>query len=367
MNADIFISYRRSGGDLLAHILYEYFTNHGYSVFQDVESLRSGKFEDALHSAVSRCTDFILILSPNCLDECSDPNDWIRREVQWALNAKKNIIPVMLHGFHWPESLPDALTELKLYNAISLDTNQYEDFFKKLVSFLRSSCATKYESVFERTYVVQTILITIIILICLTSPLITIFLFQIPFGLFQRIVYFAILIIAVKFMFYELDTRPSFASYFYGTLTEQTLKEHPDVIFGKLCSAFGKKYFISVNHNALFNAFYSFKRIEFGTWDGKQVNYLKMSFSQRPELYYPSCLYLHARSTESKAIRMLTRQGFLLRPPSKSPISELDYFEKDGSHVFLSHSKHLNYILYFQCSYSELQRKIQEVRETIHD
>ena len=48
MKYQIFISYRREGGDVLAGRLHERFTRMGYRVFYDIESLRSGDFNRAL-------------------------------------------------------------------------------------------------------------------------------------------------------------------------------------------------------------------------------------------------------------------------------------------------------------------------------
>ena len=45
MKYDIFISYRRDGGDTLAQLIYDRLTDRGYSVFLDIESLRSGEIQ----------------------------------------------------------------------------------------------------------------------------------------------------------------------------------------------------------------------------------------------------------------------------------------------------------------------------------
>ena len=78
--SDIFISYRRDGGDDLAHLLYHRLSNDGYDVFLDVVCLGQGKFDDALYTQIAQCKDFILVLSPGALDACNDPNDWVRIE-----------------------------------------------------------------------------------------------------------------------------------------------------------------------------------------------------------------------------------------------------------------------------------------------
>ena len=45
-NYDVFISYRRSGGEYTAKILRDRLEDMGYRVFFDVESLRSGYFNN---------------------------------------------------------------------------------------------------------------------------------------------------------------------------------------------------------------------------------------------------------------------------------------------------------------------------------
>ena len=61
---DIFISYRRDGGDTLAQLVYDRLTDRGYKVFLDVESLRSGKFNEKLLEVIDQCKDVVVILPP---------------------------------------------------------------------------------------------------------------------------------------------------------------------------------------------------------------------------------------------------------------------------------------------------------------
>ena len=69
---DIFISYRRDGGDMAAMYFYQALKERGYNVFYDLEVLRAGKFNEALLDSIKSCTDFVLILSPRALDRCND-------------------------------------------------------------------------------------------------------------------------------------------------------------------------------------------------------------------------------------------------------------------------------------------------------
>ena len=108
MNYQIFISYRRDGGESLAALLYERFARKGYDVFYDVESLRSGDFNEKLLSVIEKCEDVLLILPPGGLDRCiTDENDWVKREIEHAMKCKKNIIPIMMRNFVFPDNLPE--------------------------------------------------------------------------------------------------------------------------------------------------------------------------------------------------------------------------------------------------------------------
>lgn len=99
---DVFISYRRQGGEQTARIICDRLMDSGYKVFFDVESLRSGAFNTKLYSVIDECRDVIVVLSQNSLDRCKDENDWVRLEIAHALKAGKNVIPVFLRGFVFP-------------------------------------------------------------------------------------------------------------------------------------------------------------------------------------------------------------------------------------------------------------------------
>jgi hypothetical protein len=124
---DIFISYRRDGGEFLASLLYQRLNSDGYSVFLDVESLRSGKFNEQLFDVIDHCKDFVLVLPPDALERCVNMDDWVRLEVTRAMAGKKNIVPVMLNGFVWPDPMPVGMEELANYQALTATSTEYFD------------------------------------------------------------------------------------------------------------------------------------------------------------------------------------------------------------------------------------------------
>lgn len=135
---DIFISYRRQGGESTARILCERFTDMGYKVFFDVEHLRSGNFNTALYSVIEECSDFFLVLSPNALDRCANENDWVRNEVSHALRHGKNIVPILLRGFEFPQTLPPDIESVRFMNGLEASSEFFDAFVDKLHGFLTS-------------------------------------------------------------------------------------------------------------------------------------------------------------------------------------------------------------------------------------
>lgn len=123
---DIFISYRRSSYDT-ANLIATRLKSAGYSVFFDMETLRSGKFNEQLYDAIDNCKDFIVVLPPNALDRCVNEDDWVRLEVCHAMEKGKNVIPVMLNGFTWPEPMPGGMENLRDCQALTASSIEYFD------------------------------------------------------------------------------------------------------------------------------------------------------------------------------------------------------------------------------------------------
>ena len=137
MKYDVFVSYRRSSFES-ANLIAEKLRSMGYSVFFDVESLRSGNFNEQLFNVIDNCSDFVLVLPPNALDRCVNEDDWVRKEVIRAMQGKKNIIPVMLSGFTWPEQMPEQMQGLVYYQAITAGETEFFDMsMKRLATYLK--------------------------------------------------------------------------------------------------------------------------------------------------------------------------------------------------------------------------------------
>ena len=132
MSKQIFISYRREGGEFLGKILYDELSKNGYSVFYDVESLRSGKFNEQLYKRIEECEYFIILLTPNCLDRCKNQNDWVRLEYEHAEKCGKNIIPILTRGFEFPETLAESMKDLPFYQGVEATAGGMEYVISRL-------------------------------------------------------------------------------------------------------------------------------------------------------------------------------------------------------------------------------------------
>ncbi len=135
---DVFISYRRDGGDQAAKAIHDNLRERGYRVFLDVEALRSGAFNTKLYSVMDECSDVVVVLSPDALTRCANEGDWLRLEVAHALRTGKNVIPVMLRNFEFPASLPPDIDALRMQNGVAASVEFFDAFLDKLCSFLKS-------------------------------------------------------------------------------------------------------------------------------------------------------------------------------------------------------------------------------------
>lgn len=352
---DIFISYRRDGAEFLAHNIYERLKEEGYSVFQDIESLRSGPFNTALYDVIESCQDVILILPPHGLDRCINEDDWVRNEIAYALKLNKNIIPVMMPGFEWPKTLPDDIRAVCMLNGITASTDYFNEFLKKLTSFLTSQINNHEQK--KSRHSILLFLTFGIYLTGLVYPLISVFLLHQPFGLAARIVYFLWILLGALWILNRIETDPQFAAMCFGTLSEDELNLLPAQVYSKVSSVFGKNILISTEPREGFLSYYRLKRLEFGSFNMKKTNYLKIQFKLALEWYDPSVFYLHSLSKGGQAVKMLTKQGFVLQttPPDLSP--SIDYLIKKDFHIFLYYQKkRLTQAVIYNCSDEELRQ-----------
>src|SRR5947208_5803571 len=94
----VFLSYRRTNIPW-ALAIFKDLTQHGYDVFFDFNGIASGDFERIILGNIRARAHFLVVLTPSALERCGDPGDWLRREIETALEIQRNIVPLMLEGF----------------------------------------------------------------------------------------------------------------------------------------------------------------------------------------------------------------------------------------------------------------------------
>jgi formylglycine-generating enzyme required for sulfatase activity len=119
--------------------VYQDLKNQGYDIFFDYRSISSGAFEQIIISNIKARAHFLLILTPTALDRINEPGDWLRREIETAIEEKRNIIPLLFKGFRFgtpyaSEKLTGKLGELGSYNGL----NVHEDYFDEAMDRLRA-------------------------------------------------------------------------------------------------------------------------------------------------------------------------------------------------------------------------------------
>lgn len=174
---DVFISYRRDGGSVMAHLLDSLLRIvHGFRTFLDVECLTNGDFEEALWRQLGASRNVVVVLSKGALDRCMVSSvrtrcaacvlhatahialmrvacltapapaqtdignkDVVRKEIATSLQHGKNVVPVYMDDFQWPraEDLPEDMRGILSRNSV-LWSHAYRDAtIGKLISFLK--------------------------------------------------------------------------------------------------------------------------------------------------------------------------------------------------------------------------------------
>ncbi len=110
---DIFISYRRHGGAEYARPLKSELEQRGYSVFLDYDELKDGVFDKRIMDAIEQAPIFVFMLSAHSLDRCVNDDDWVRKEIEFAVSKNRHIVPVNpnkeFDGF--PDNVPEQVKQ----------------------------------------------------------------------------------------------------------------------------------------------------------------------------------------------------------------------------------------------------------------
>lgn len=144
----IFISYRRGDTRDVAQRMFERISKQfGKSVFCDVDGVRIGdNFRESLLKAAGSCDVMVVVIGPEWFGNNSDgsrrlddPNDWVFREVNIALERNIPVVPVLIYPARQPmeEDLPLPLKELAFRESITVyNDKQFESSVRTVIDHL---------------------------------------------------------------------------------------------------------------------------------------------------------------------------------------------------------------------------------------
>ena len=137
---DIFISHSRKYGDNeIANLIYDKLSPY-YSVYLDIRTQDLGRFDKLLEEYISKCKDFILIISEDFFERDS----WVWQEVKWAMENGKNIIPVYIDANNINEkSFPSGLEDIKKISWVEYHEKRVDDVIRVITKYLKTKSNVK--------------------------------------------------------------------------------------------------------------------------------------------------------------------------------------------------------------------------------
>jgi hypothetical protein len=156
---DIFICYRRedaaANAGRLADALVERFGRN--SVFMDVDTIEPGvDFTEAINRAIGHCDVLIALIGPHWLEAANvrgrrldDPQDFVRLEIEAALDRNIRVVPTLVGGAAMPQAddLPGSLIKMATRNAVELSDKRFRSDLQALLEPLERIAQQKRESV----------------------------------------------------------------------------------------------------------------------------------------------------------------------------------------------------------------------------
>ena len=149
MSGGVFISYRRDDTAGFAGRIYDRLTNAlgRESVFIDVDNIPAGlDFVDVLSERVGRCDALVAIIGRNWLASADKTNlrrlddltDFVRIEIEAALDRNVPVIPVLVDGAVMPQAydLPDGLKKLARRQGIEISHTRFDADAERLTDAL---------------------------------------------------------------------------------------------------------------------------------------------------------------------------------------------------------------------------------------
>jgi TIR domain len=149
VSGGVFLSYRRDDSRHAAGRLADDLAARfgAQRIFRDIEAIAPGvDFTVALERALSSCTCMLVLIGPRWLDiadaqgqrRLEHKGDWIRQEIEYALQRDIPVIPVLLEGTPPPDAdaLPASISALARRQGMELSDSRWHDDVPRLARAL---------------------------------------------------------------------------------------------------------------------------------------------------------------------------------------------------------------------------------------
>jgi len=118
---DIFISYRRDTGSNVASLVKAKLEAKKIDAFLDRQHIQSEDFTRRIRTQIDQAPNFLMILTPGYFVR-RPGEDWVMREIEYAIKKKKNFIALRFNGYDpyeadW-EKESDEIRYFKTFNTI---------------------------------------------------------------------------------------------------------------------------------------------------------------------------------------------------------------------------------------------------------
>ena len=146
----IFINYRRGDDAGFAQALFAHLTQafSPEQLFMDIDNIEPGlDFVRVLNEQVAKCDVMISVIGKGWIDardeagtrRLDNPDDFVRVEIEFALNQDKRVIPVLVGQAQMPrpEQLPETMKPLARRNAVRLTHERFRSDTQALIAALQ--------------------------------------------------------------------------------------------------------------------------------------------------------------------------------------------------------------------------------------
>lgn len=148
----IFLSYRRADSQAWTERIADELKQHFgcKAVFQDVEAIPPGvDFHQHIQSQLQHCRVMLVVIGPHWITATDEhgnrrldsEQDWVRYEIEWALQQQAVLIPILVNNATPPpqKQLPESIRQLAFQNDLQIRSNpDFRGDMNKLIQALET-------------------------------------------------------------------------------------------------------------------------------------------------------------------------------------------------------------------------------------